>query len=656
MPISTEKASRQRSKLIEVYDYMYAGWSNYLDQAQMDMEFYLDVQNTKDEADKANEVGRTLYVFNKIKRQVRMLHGYEQRNRHILKIQPVGLEDEGAADQHTGIIMQQMAAGGYDMMSEAFKWGPLITGANLIEPFRDRKGNIRFGRLGYNQFMVDPAVSQMDWSDAEFYMTGRYLSTATAKSLIPTAGDKIDSMRPEGSSSTRWTQGTQYPYRIRGKIRLYEELWEKSTKFVEMIAHENGRMVPFKQVSDQVGKETANKMIAELRDPSGKPLLTKFKEATNEITLTIYVDSEPVWSGPNPLGIDEYNPVWMVGEYVPENDRSESKLQPFSRTLRDPQRARNRRLNQMIDIVESQISNVRLVRKNAIVNKKAAYRTGQGGPIFIEDDFKGPLADAMVQLPAPSIPAGMFQLLEVLEREETDSGGLNESVFGTDEGQNKAIPMGLHKLRTGQGLIGQQGYFANFRSAKQQLGKKLVKINQATLPSKRLTRMLQEQEDPAFRDPNFSDYDCVPTEGLLTDTQRELNYEQLNSLRQTFPDAQGVISLKMMIENSTVMNKKELIEAVGKAEEAIQQQNQEQAKQAERSQQQLDTIAMSEAITAKARAAEDISDSHLNRVQTLEKIQEIRQKASRDDITTLVEIGQSLGLLPNPQQERQAAG
>ena len=659
MPIDTEKAAHQRSKLIEIYNYMYAGWCNHLEQAQCDTEFYLDAQNSEKEEKRAKEIGRTLYVFNKIKRQVRMLHGYEQRNRHILKIQGIGPEDENASDQHTGVIMQQMAANGYDIMSEAFRWGPLISGSALFEPYRDRNGNVKFGRMGYNQFLIDPSTSRQDLSDCGFYMTGRYMADGQVKSLLPKSSDKIDNIQPSGMMSTRWTQGTQYPYRIRGKIRLYEELWEKSTKLVDMILHvPTGKMVPFKQIADKAGKENADRIVALMRDPrTGQPLLQKFKQAKDEITLTAYVDSEPVWSGPNPLGIDEFNPVWMIGEYCPENDRSDLKLQGFARTLRDPQKARNRRLNQMIDIVETQISTVRLVRQDAIKNIKSAYRSGQGGPIFIKEDFSGTLEDAFRQIPSPSIPPGMFQLLEVLEREETNCGGLNESVFGNDEGQSKGIAIGLNKVRTGQALVGQEGFFSNFRAAKQQLGKKLVKINQQITPDHKVMRMLNQPIDPSFRDPNFAEYDCIPTEGLLTDTQRITNFEELKILKQMFPEEGRAITLRMMLERAPIQNKKPLYEALDKAEAEMKQQAEKaeklqmhQMQMQERSQQQMDAIAMSEAKQGHAKMIEDISDAQLNRVETLEKLNELKQTSGRENIRALVEIGQALDVFPSKKE------
>lgn len=655
MRISDENAESLRTRLTDRYDFAYQGLANYLEEARMDLEFYLGAQWSAKAAGDAQQVGRALYVFNKIRRQVNLMAGYEIRNRHILKVAPIERSDDIPAGEHTSVIMQQMSnQGGYDMMSDAFLWGPLTTGSNLMVPYRDRNGTIRFGRHGYNQFLFDPTTCRVDWEDCDFYLTGRYLSDADARFLLPEASEKISRVQP-GNSHPRWNIGANFHFRYGEKTRLFEELWEKEIGFQEILYEkQTGREVPFEDFVDlHYGGDTrrARYVVENLKNPNnGSPMLGTYRRPKNQITVTYFVDGEPVWSGDNPLGIDEFNAVWMVGEFCPEMDRDELKIQGFSRPLRDPQTARNRRLNQVIDIMETQISTLRLVKDKFIVNKEAVFASGQKGPVFISDDWPDqlPLENVFRQTPAPGIQPGMFQLLEVLEKEDIQATGMNEEIFGSDDTDR---PVGMiHRFRTGQALTAQQSKFANFRRAKALLGRKLVKINghldpdgiPDNLSRLRAARILSRWPSPQFYAEDFSQYDCVPTEGLLTDTQQQLWYEELKSLRETFPDAAQYITVRMLLENAPVQNKKELLDAVDRAEQQVRAQGQAMAQQ----QQMLNRV-------AQARAEEDLSDARLNRIKGLAEIQDMRLKARREGneagmsmLERLVQIEQMLGLLP----------
>ena len=82
-----------RTDFGDLYRHFNAGWSNYLDEARRDMEFALLAQHTEAEWNKADLQKRELLTFDKTKRQLDLLEGYEQRNRHILKIGPAESQD-----------------------------------------------------------------------------------------------------------------------------------------------------------------------------------------------------------------------------------------------------------------------------------------------------------------------------------------------------------------------------------------------------------------------------------------------------------------------------------------------------------------------------------------------------------------------------------
>ena len=111
----------KNDELKDRYDYAHAGWYDFLRQAEMAMEMHGSAQWSREEVASAQRTGRSLYTFNKIARQVNLLSGYEIRNRHTLKVSPIGREDDDIARQHTALIMQQLSTVRvYDRMSDAF--------------------------------------------------------------------------------------------------------------------------------------------------------------------------------------------------------------------------------------------------------------------------------------------------------------------------------------------------------------------------------------------------------------------------------------------------------------------------------------------------------------------------------------------------------
>lgn len=609
-----EKLSDMRKDFLDDYRHKEAAWQNFSREADRDLEMYLGAQFTSKQQQWANFVGRTLHVFNKIRRQVWLIHGYEIRNRHVLKIHPVGKEDDPVSNQMTGAIMHTMeVAEGYDVLSQAFKWGPLISGSNLLEIWRDREGHLQFARRGHNSFLLDPSFTRPDLSDCDSITTARRLHKRHVKRLLPKGSDKIDKIQPL-TQNLRWPSLSQTTIPKDDDMRLYEEWYQRDTDYQPyVIDHVSGKQVPFDTFVQQVmrgDERRAKYVVANMTLPDGMPALSKFSKPIDKVTLKIFVDGEPIWSGPNPLGIDDYPFVWLGGEWVPECDRDDLKLQSFVRSIREPQYARNKRLNQAIDIIESQVQSGKRAKEGALVNPEDAYSAGQGKTVWIKKDFQGALPEAIDQFGGVDIPAGVFHLLEVLDKEETEAGGMNEEVFGSDD---KDIPGVLARYRTGQALTAQQGIFSGYRRAKRHLGRKLVKLIQKWYGPQEIVRLLNQMPHPQFYDPQLSKYDCTPTEGLLTDSQRHLAYQELKMLHAMFPEE---IPASVVIEAAPIQYKQELLQRVKQTEQMKQQLMQAQLETKQR----VDDLMAAQSAEEIAQARENRAGAMLDRAKAISEI------------------------------------
>ena len=628
-----------------MYNDCYSGWQNHLREAGLNLDFYLDAQFTSEEADTAKVRNRNLLVINKLKRQIRLLEGYEIRNRHILKISPVGREDDVVSRQMTAAVMQLMAtANGYDCVSEAFKWGSLVTGSNLVELWKDRAGNLQFNRRGYNSFLLNPTVTKSDLSDCPDILTGAWITKDSAASLVPTAD--LDDIPPT-TSSIRW-EDIGNPFIIQsGKMRLYEEWWKRETEYEQRIVHKvTGQDILYKDfVAKFAGGDSkeANRWIVETKLPNGMPALSKYKKPRSVIKLAIFIDGQFVWDGENPLGLDDYNFVWMHGEFCPEHNRDDLKLQAFLSTLRDPQTARNRKVNQALDIIESSLQAYKVVRSDKLENYEDVYKSGQGVVLHVKEKVNEALSLSEIfrQVPGAEPGQGIFGLMESLDKDLTDVGGLNEEIFGSDD---KDIPGILHKYRTGQALTGQAGLFSCFRAAKKQLGIKVVKAIQHNYSPQMVQRIINEMPVPEFYTPDLSQYDCVPTEGLLTDTQQELFYAELKGLRTAFPDMAQVITPVDLIQASPIQFKKELLDIIAQRQKQLEQ---TQAK-AVQDQQAMTQLVAAQTQADIARSVKDMqaideskADTALTRVKTAAEINDLKTAPILELIKLAVDLEKS---------------
>ena len=635
--MATERERKQDYE--DAYEQSYSGWHDFLTEAHQDVEFYCSAQFTEDDYQKAQRSGRSLYAFNRIKRQVNLVSGYEQRNRHILKIGPIGRDDDVTASQHTALVMQQMqSADGYDWLSLAFKHGSLLSGSNLLELYRDRFGQVQFGRRWHNSFLLDPTLTRPDLSDCSYIVTGQWVRQDKCQELVPEAYNLRSIKRiPVQGGPNRWPQLPHKPSSDDepNPLRMYEEFWERSTRFVPTVMERlTGREMSWRQFVRRIGgdERRARWAVKNITMPNGTPAMSRFEKPIREVKLTIYVDGEQIWTGLNPLGLDDYNFVWLCGDFLPELDRPELKLQSFSRVLADPQKARNRRLNQIIDMMESQIQTGRVFRENLLVDKEQAYVSGQGVVIEVKDEASTrPLQDVFMQLPAPDIPAGMFNLLDVLDREDIQASGLNEEIMGSDDAE---VPGILHSYRTAQALTGLQGLFATYRQAKRRLGRLLVKYNQLNTPPDEVQRVIGKAPAPDFYAPDLGRFDCTPTEGQLTDNQQHLWYMELKQLRSEFPDMLQYIPASMLLKAAPVQYKEELMRAVQQAE----QQNSMMMQRQMETQETMNRMAMAQAESDLARAQEDRADARLSGAKTITEMAKLADDASIDRLDRLLRL------------------
>lgn len=519
----------------EAFNDAYDQWFPQMEEAHKDLKYYLDTPFTA--ADKAYYKGQNREVlnFNIIWRIIKMITGYERRNRLSLKIGPSEGSDDMVTSQLTGVVMPLMENNnGYEIMSDAFELGACAAGANLVEPYLDRQRGIKFKRRPYNKFLLDPGFTSRDLSDCGFIIIHEEgMLTADVKSLLPGKETTIAALAKQEGGDEKLPFS---PYRGRGKDEgkrcNYSEFWERTTRKVKLFANRTGGM--------QFEWDGEDEGILELlqRYPMQ---LTSYDDYKETVTYSAFVNGKLVHKGPDPNKIDDFPHIFIAGNWVPEYDDFAIKLQGQVRRIRDPQREVSKRISKILDIIDSQVATGMMAEENTFVDKDDIHASGQGKGIWLKEGaLSGPAGPKVQERRMGDIPAGLFQLNHDLQSLINDIGCVNDSMFGTEELKQQMSGY-LMKLRQGAGLVALQDLFDNLRFAKKQLGFKLVKLIIANYSSQKIQRIINQQptgilamkiRKRTLLADEVAKYDCTPQEGVLTETQRQMFYTELLNLQK----------------------------------------------------------------------------------------------------------------------------
>lgn len=601
------------------------GWQNFVDQANIDLRFYQNEQWTGKDIAYLKQQDREPLVFNRLKRVVKIVTGYERKNRTVLKIGPIGGEDDPACQQFNKIIPTVMNYDGYEVLSEAFKFGSLISGSNLVEFYPDFEDNINFARWAHTNFLLDPSLTKQDLSDCDYIILGKMATKDQVNLIVPDADQKaIDHLLEQDSSG-----GSKFPHLPHrdikhGKPRFQLNFWWRRTTEQKkvLVDRATGKQTPWQGTVKQLKQLFAN-------NPQIQQQIAVITRPVKSIKLdTFYGGTQIANTKIDPYKLGDYSFIWVPGDYAYESDNDKLKLQSLIRCARDPQIADNRRLMSMIDILESQAYGGDFFEEDALVDPEDAYKSGNGQPMIFKQNAI--TNKKFAQRVHKDIPAGMFQLQEVFNRYTFEIPGVNQELFGTED---KEIPGILNKLRQGAALTVLQESFDAFRFAKKLLGRKIVRFIQNNWSDGKINRIIKQPPAPGLREHDFTKYDCTVQEGLLTSSQREMAYAEMKSMKL---EGKAPIPWAAIFEVAPIQMKDEIKKYVTQAE---QQQGQIEKMQAQQ-QQILNFLNQSKAIenieqskTERSERAENIANAQLDRAKAMKEM----AKMDTEEIKNLAE-------------------
>jgi len=563
---------------------------------------------------------RRQFNFNRIARVVNMIDGHQRNNRKSTIVVGVENADDETADQFSKVLMWiNNQEGILETISDSFR-GSLVTGMNLLQVWMDYRsdpvsGNIKVDNCSYNSFLIDPFFKKADLSDCNAIWKRSYLTKRECISLLPDSAEMIVSLEPLSNRDGKFQfMPETYNYGMKNLL-TYDEYYYRDYRHQKLLVDaQTGETQEWRSQDEDRLKQFLRVY----------PQVTVIESDVPTVKLAVVVQGKVMYDGPQPMGIDQYPFVPTFAYYYPQMPYFPWRIQGVVRGLRDSQYLYNRRKAIELDILESQINSGWIYKESALVNPKDVFLSGQGRGLALKDEAQ--MTDVQ-QILAPQIPPSMIELSKILGEEISQISGVNEELLGSATDDKAGI---LSMLRQGSGLTTLQILFDNLDHTQKMLGKLMLNLIQANFTPGKVKKILEgEEPTQQFYNKAFGKYDAVVEEGLNTATQKQMQFAQLLHLREA-----GVpVPDDMLLNASTMQNKKELIESIEQAKK----QQQEEQKQAQDIQLEMQKAQIE---LTRARAVSD-QGLGLERVSRVEENQalavERRAQAVRDEDAGLLD-------------------
>ncbi len=591
------------SDFTQDYNRAYMLLNTYYAEAYRDVGFYLGNQWSLDQLKYLNNERRNSFTFNKIRKIINMISGYQKAHANSSIVTPFENSSEQTAEQLTELLRHTMAPNGYRVLSKAFL-NALCSGVAWISPWIDYRkdyvnGRVNFHLDNWNDVIWDPFSTRMDLEDCTFIARRKYLSKDVIKSLVPGCEREIDAM----GYGNRDEKFTYEPYARQWGLQellAYNEYWKQRYKKGQLLVDKvTGEQRPWK------GDAKRLRMMQSMF-----PNLAVIEGYYKTVEFNIIVENRLLYSGEDPWGIGEYPFVPVYCLFDASYDLFQWKIQSLVRLLRDPQEEYNMRKSKLLDIVDSQIGSGWKAKSGAVSNPRSLFQTGQGKVIFFNPGFE--LGDAE-RLDPPSIPESLFALQESFDKDMADMVDV-ASMNVDDTDRMSAV---LFQMKQSLGMMGLGPIFDNLRESQYLLSKKVLKMIQNYTPQK-VERIIKQEPTPEFYNNTFLEYDVDIVESVMTDTQKQQAFLQAWTMKMggaQVPD-------EMLWELSPFPIQKKFMEKI---------EAQTQAQQAAEQQEQEDKQRVNKLLEAKAFGDIALGEERLSRIKYDAALSEERLAAAQEE-------------------------
>jgi hypothetical protein len=582
--------------------------------AKEDMAFGLGEQWTEEEKQVLKEQARPAFTFNRIKPIINIISGYQRENSSRIKVSPEGGEDKVFSEVIDRVIkaIDKVSHLGYKM-SYWFDDG-LFVGKGWMEAVLTYendpiKGELRFLQRTPYQILIDPDFNEYDlneWPRAQYLFKVVRLTRDILKELYPKRKDLIDGFvndtddiiingsgmmqeggkddygnRPnKGSAANRTNTSDNESGLTRDNKFTVKEYWRP--KLVDrFFVIDKDTSEPRKYTT----RQEAEAFIAQQQ--FGKLITRQVPEiwvATSVCGFTlqdIVSPFEPFYDG--------YPFFRFLADWTPSADTEELKVQGVVRSLKDPQREKNKAKSQNLHILNTQANSGWIGDEEALSPEgwKQIEKMGSKSGIAVRKKKGYELREILPKGPN----AGQIRREQDADAEFKQISAVNPDLMGMQEGTSsgKAI-----SLRIRQAVLSLVRVFHNYRYSKEIVGTFILQMIPALFDEKKVMKVIGPQYARNATNPELypeglneghikaflmmvkdNKYDLFVSEA---DQNKTIRYEIFNDLLE-LAKIRPEVPVELLIDYMDISNSEEVKKKVQEARAmAIQAAQQAQAK------------------------------------------------------------------------------
>lgn len=625
-----EDADRQK-EYNEAYDHAWAATGDWQGAARADMAAYLGDIWTAEERTRLRLRNSDVLNIQLIRPIIKWVAGFQADHRKGIKYDPIEGGDIAAANDFTELgtaVLQRNK--GYNVISKAFEHA-LKTGLCLVNVFNDVNLDTKLDHFFYNQFLMDPAWTKADLSDCNFLMMRKFVTKEQAKILLPDGfHTEIDGIDAEKSQTDGKFPNYITPVQFGHKMFAYDEFQQRDTvQKLIIIIKPTGKEIEWTGTKKQL-EDNLPALLQQMQVPA--ELVSTIERTRPTVKVGAYLDGKHVATETDPFGIGDYSTTPVQCFYDPEYDQMKWKLQGMVRSLKDIQRAETKRIISMIAWFENSAAGGLDFEEGSLVDPEDAFKTGPGPRMFAKGALTIPAARDRI---TPAMPAGMADLHTILVELMPKTVNVNPDMMGLPPDATRVVISGLlSELRIGSGMVGLRGLFDDLSLSQNIIGRKLLKLYQQ-YPMEKVVRMLGRQPSQQFYEKRHADFDSATAEGPLTDTQRNTQYQEMQTLMEMGQKIGKPFPAEWtdLLELGTLQSSQKLLEKIKQREQAAAEQQKLQVQQ----QNQLQNLAiraldaqtqedMAQAQERRTEAISNLAQAGFNRVKTMAEIEDLQSK------------------------------
>ncbi len=511
---------------------------------------------------------KKIFNFNILNNAVQMISGYQRKNRKSTICTPIISPMQKTADQLTKCLFHiHDRSNAYQVYSDAFEKGALTQGLGFISVFKDMtsdpiSGDIRVRYVDMKSCLYDPYGRRHDMSDWRFWWTRQFFDRNEAANIYYDLRDEILSL-PSGTyrDDKFYYMPEVYQIQFPNLIAL-DEYWYLATREATFIIDKETEETQEFEGDEETLREAIRALYA--RSPELKNRMKVIKRSKPTVRRTIVINDRVMVDEPNPYGLDRYPVVPALGYFNPDSAYYAYKYRGVIRDARDAQYLFNRRKVADLDILEAQQQGLKIL-KGALVTPDDALNSGNGRVLTIDHPAGLGAVESMdIHPPSPV----MLQMEEMLKSITMEIMGASEVLMGFEVDDKSGL---MTALKQGAGLIRLQPLFDQFDEAQRLVGDIMVEMVQKNWTYGKVKQVIGEDPTPEFDSKLFYKYGAKVVQGSLTETQQQLELQQLLYFKQVT----GIdIPNDEILQIAPIQNKDRILKKIMEREKAAAEQQQ----------------------------------------------------------------------------------